>query len=85
MNNTWYVYLVRCSDNSLYCGITNNLESRIATHNLGKGSKYCRSRLPVKLVYHESSENRSTASVQEYQIKQLSKSCKEDLVSSKFR
>jgi len=67
----WYVYLVRCSDNSLYCGITNDLVKRIKKHNSGKGAKYTSTRLPVKLVYSEESENRSTASKREYAIKQL--------------
>jgi len=47
----WYVYLLECSDSSLYCGITNDLEKRIATHNSGKGAKYTKVRLPVKLYW----------------------------------
>ncbi len=47
---TWQVYLVKCVDQSLYCGITNDLESRIKIHNAGKGAKYTRGRLPVELV-----------------------------------
>ena len=46
----WNVYLVRCADNSLYCGITNNITGRIKKHNAGKGAKYTKSRLPVKLM-----------------------------------
>ena len=46
----WKVYLVRCADNSLYCGSTNDVNSRIEKHNAGKGAKYTQSRLPVKLV-----------------------------------
>lgn len=46
----WVVYLLECRDGSLYCGATNNIENRIATHNSGKGSKYTRSRLPVTLM-----------------------------------
>jgi len=48
----WKVYLVKCADNSLYCGITNDLTSRIAKHNAGKGAKYTQSRLPVELMAH---------------------------------
>lgn len=48
--DNWVTYLVRCNDGSLYCGATNNIENRVATHNAGKGSKYTRSRLPVTLV-----------------------------------
>jgi len=50
MNNQWLVYLLECRDGSLYCGATNNIEKRVATHNSGKGSKYTRSRLPVSLL-----------------------------------
>lgn len=79
----WIVYMVRCSDNSLYTGITNNLEKRIIVHNKGKGSKYVKTRLPVILVYQEPSENRSSASKREYQIKQLTKAQKEILCQMK--
>ena len=65
----WVVYLLECSDNSLYCGVTNDLEKRIKTHNSGKGAKYTRARLPVKLFYYENNINRSEASKREYQIK----------------
>lgn len=77
----WYVYLARCSDNSLYCGITNNLEKRQDAHNSGIGSKYTRSRLPVKFVWWEKSFSRSTALKREYQIKRMSKREKESLIS----
>ena len=49
-DQNWVVYLVRCADQSLYCGITNHLDKRLETHNLGKGAKYTRSRTPVKLL-----------------------------------
>jgi putative endonuclease len=49
-NSHWRVYLVRCADNTLYCGITNDITSRIEKHNAGKGAKYTKSRLPVKLM-----------------------------------
>lgn len=69
----WYVYLLKCSDSSLYCGITNNIEDRIATHNSGKGAKYTRSRLPVELYWFEEQNDRSSASKREYVIKKLSR------------
>jgi len=69
----WFVYLLLCSDNTLYCGITNNLEKRINTHNKGKGAKYTRSRLPVEIYYYEESPNKSEASKREYQIKKMSR------------
>ena len=79
----WFVYMLRCEkDNSLYCGISTNLEARVSAHNAGEGSKYVASRLPAALVYSEPSENRSTASKREYQIKQLTKEQKENLIKS---
>jgi putative endonuclease len=80
----WYVYLARCSDNSLYCGITNNLDRRVKAHNSGKGAKYTRSRLPIKFVWHEKHPDKSSALSAEYKIKQLSKSKKELLVNQDY-
>lgn len=77
----WSVYLLRCSDNSLYCGITNDIEKRISKHSTGKGAKYTRSRLPVELVWQSSTTDRSTALKAEYYIKQQSKAGKELLTS----
>ena len=68
-----FVYLLRCSDGSLYCGWTNDLEHRLAAHNSGKGAKFTRSRRPVELVYWEECENKSSAMKREYEIKQLSR------------
>jgi putative endonuclease len=65
------VYLIRCSDNSLYCGITNDLNNRLAEHNSGKGAKYTRSRRPVKLVAVSPLMTKSEALKLEYRIKQL--------------
>ncbi len=76
----WYVYLLRCSDNSLYCGITNNLPRRLKTHNLGKGAKYTRSRLPVRLVWQEKHNSKSSALKKEIKVKKKSKREKEKLV-----
>lgn len=75
----WYVYLVRCADDSLYCGITNELVGRFLAHNAGKGAKYTRSRLPVVLVYAESAASFSDALKREYAIKQLTRREKEAL------
>ena len=72
MNNTkWVVYLVRCSDNSLYCGVSNDLKSRVIEHNLGKGAKYTRSRRPVDLVGISPEMTKGEALKLEYRIKQL--------------
>lgn len=79
----WYVYLLRCSDNSLYCGITKDLDRRIYDHNnTSKSAKYTRSRRPVKLVWFEKSLTRSTAQKLEYKIKKLKKIEKEMIVAS---
>ncbi|MCR5089145.1 MAG: GIY-YIG nuclease family protein [Oscillospiraceae bacterium] len=67
-----YVYLLRCGDNSLYCGWTNNLERRMKAHRSGKGAKYTRSRLPVELVYTECFESREEALSREWHLKRLS-------------
>lgn len=82
--NSWYVYFVRCADNSLYGGITTNLTRRIDEHNNSnqKGAKYTRTRRPVTLVYSEPCQDKSTAAKREYQIKHLSKKDKELLVQS---
>lgn len=76
----WQVYMVRCSDDSLYTGVTNTLEGRIAVHNSGQGAKYTRSRRPVTLVYAEHAENRGAAQRREHAIKRLSAADKETLV-----
>jgi putative endonuclease len=80
----FFVYFVRCRDNSLYCGYTNDLEKRIEIHNAGKGAKYTRKRLPVKLVYFEEFESKSKAMKREYELKQLNKKEKEELCRKKF-
>lgn len=67
----WVVYLVQCSDESLYCGITNNLENRLEAHNSGKGARYTRSRRPVTLVGTSSEMNRSDALKLEYRVKRV--------------
>lgn len=69
----WIVYLLCCSDNSLYCGSTNDLEKRIAAHNAGVGSKYTRGRLPVTLYKSFAADSKSAALKLEYAIKQLSR------------
>lgn len=69
----WTVYILECNDNSLYTGITNNLERRITQHETGKGAKYTRSRGPFRIVYTESFSGRGDASRREYEIKQLPK------------
>jgi putative endonuclease len=79
---TWICYLLQCSDDSLYCGITNNLEKRIALHNAGEGAKYTRGRLPVELLYNELCIDKSSALKREIQIKKLSRQAKLALVKT---
>ena len=80
----WFVDILRCSDGSLYTGITTDVGRRVKEHNEGKkGSKCSRSRLPVELVYKENAPDRSRALKRETEIKRLSKKDKESLVSGK--
>lgn len=74
------VYILKCSDGSLYTGWTNNLENRLRTHQQGKGAKYTRARLPVELVYFESYEDASQARKREAEIKKLSREKKLELI-----
>ena len=77
-----YTYIVECADGSLYCGWTNDLNKRIADHNAGKGAKYTKPRLPVKLVYSESFDTKEEAMSREWHIKQLSRDEKMKLINS---
>jgi putative endonuclease len=78
--NTWSVYLLRCSDGSLYTGIATDVSRRLAEHAQGdKGAKYLRGRGPLELVYHREIGDRSLASKIEYRLKRLPKEYKEDL------
>ncbi len=70
-NKDWQVYLLKCADGSLYCGVTKNIENRLSKHNDGTASKYTRSRLPVQLVAVGNGLTKSKAFKLEYQIKKL--------------
>ena len=76
----YIVYILRCGDGSLYTGITNNLEHRVAVHNSGKGAKYTRSRLPVTPVYWETVPDKPAALRRERAIKALSRAEKLKLI-----
>ncbi len=67
----WIVYLLRCSDESLYCGITKNLKNRLIAHNSGRGAKYTKSRRPVELVGASSAMTKSNALKVEYRVKHV--------------
>ncbi|MGN9165378.1 GIY-YIG nuclease family protein [Tissierellaceae bacterium HCP3S3_D8] len=76
----FYVYILRCNDNTLYTGYTVNLDKRIQKHNRGLGAKYTRGRLPVELVYFEEVDSKSEALKREYFIKSLKRNQKLDLI-----
>ena len=80
--NTWFVYILRCDDGSLYTGITNDLIRRCEQHNAGTASRYTRGRLPVVLVYQEAQSSRSHALKRELAIKALSRKAKEALIQA---
>ena len=76
-----YTYIVKCSDDTLYTGWTNDLERRLKAHNEGKGAKYTKVRRPVEIVYYESFETKQEAMRREYEIKQLTRKQKELLIN----
>ena len=79
---SWYCYLLQCADDTLYCGITNDLDKRLAAHNAGEGAKYTRGRTPVKLLYRESCADKSAALKREMRIKRMSRNEKLNLCKS---
>lgn len=78
----WTVYLVRCADDSLYCGITTDLEARLVAHSTGRGAKYTRQRAPVTLVFAQKCRQKGLALRIEYAIKQLTREEKLALVAA---
>ena len=78
-----YTYILKCKDDSLYTGGTNDLKKRITSHNAGKGAKYTKARRPVELVYYEEFQTREEAMKREYAIKQLSRKEKEALIKTR--
>ena len=78
-----YTYILKCKDDSLYTGWTNDLKKRITSHNAGKGAKYTKARRPVELVYYEEFQTREEAMKREYAIKQLSRKEKEALIKTR--
>ena len=71
MDKVWFVYLLRCGDGSLYCGITDDVSRRLEAHAAGKGAKYTRGSGPLELVYTEACESHSDALKREAAIKKL--------------
>lgn len=78
-----YTYILRCSDDTLYTGWTNDLSKRLKTHNAGKGARYTRGRLPVKLIYYETFATKKEAMQREAQIKKLSRKQKLSFILTK--
>ena len=78
----WMCYLLECADGTLYCGITNDLEKRLAAHNAGEGAKYTRGRTPVRLAYVEPYADKSVALKREMQIKRMPRGKKLALCNS---
>lgn len=78
----WTVYMILCSDNSFYTGITTDLQRRFSQHASGTGAKYFRGRQPLQVVYQESGHTRSSAGVREAKIKTLTRTEKQILISS---
>lgn len=77
---SWYIYILRCVDDTLYTGITDDVEKRFAAHCAGKGAKYTRGRGPLALVYTEEAEDKSAALKREHAIKKLSRAEKLKLI-----
>ena len=76
-----YTYILKCADNTLYCGWTNHLEKRLEAHNQGKGAKYTKGRRPVELAYYEAFSTKEEAMSREWTIKQLSREDKLKLIN----
>ena len=78
---TWWVYILRCADGTLYTGATNDLDCRLAAHNAGRGAKYTRARRPVALVYREEAADKSAALQREAALKKLARAAKLRLIA----
>jgi putative endonuclease len=85
LKQRWHVYLLRCRDGSLYCGIALDVVARIALHNAGKGAKYTRSRRPVELAWKKRCRDGTEARKLEARIKRLTTLQKRELVARKLR
>ena len=78
----WFVYIVKCRDEKLYTGITNDITHRIATHNKGKGCRFTKYRYPVGLIYQEECGTKSVARKRELEIQSLRRSEKLELANN---
>ena len=82
MEENWYLYILRCKDNTLYTGITTDVARRLDAHRSGKGAKYTRGRCPLELIYQEHCGNHSEALKRELEIKAMSRKKKEEMISA---
>jgi putative endonuclease len=85
MESNWYLYILRCKDDTLYTGITTDVEKRLEAHRTGKGAKYTRGRSPLELVYRESCGSHSDALKREHQVKMLTRVEKQNLIREGFQ
>jgi putative endonuclease len=79
-DSPWFVYVLKCSDNSFYVGIAQDIQERLDRHQTKRGAEYTKVRLPVELVYVESLESRSKALLREKWLKRQTRSLKEQLI-----
>lgn len=82
MEKNWILYILKCGDGTLYTGITDDLDRRLAVHRSGKGAKYTRGRGPLELVYQEQQESYSAALKREHQVKQLTRAQKLHMIDT---
>ena len=81
MDKTWYLYILECGDGTLYTGITDDVQRRLAAHAAGKGAKYTRGRGPLRLAYTEACGTRAEASRREYEVHRMTREQKLRLIS----
>ena len=81
MESMWYLYILRCADETLYTGITTDVEKRLEAHRSGKGAKYTRGRAPLELVYREACGSHSDALKREAAVKRMRRNEKEELIA----
>ena len=77
---TWWVYILRCGDDTLYTGVTDDVERRLEVHSSGRGAKYTRGRGPLTVVYREACADKSQALRRELEVKRLSRARKLELI-----
>ena len=80
MEENWYLYILRCTDNTLYTGITTDVARRLEAHRSGKGAKYTRGRAPLELVYQQACGTHSDALKRELEIKAMSRKQKDEMI-----